>query len=40
MQFDMSALHYAAMKGYDVIVDILMEAQAYVDITNRVSDNC
>ena len=39
MQFDMSALHYAAMKGHDIIVDILIAAQAFTDINNRVSDN-
>ena len=41
MQLDMSALHYAAKEGHDSIVDILMAAEANVDIKNSVSDkNC
>ena len=41
MQLGMSALHYAAKEGHDSIVDILMAAEANVDIKNSVSDkNC
>ena len=41
MQLDMSALHNAAKEGYDIIVDILIAAEANIDIKNSVSDkNC
>ena len=41
MQLDMSALHYAAKEGHDIIVDILIAAEANINIKNSVSDkNC
>ena len=38
MQLDMSALHYAAKEGHDSIVDILIAAEANIEIKNSVSD--
>ena len=38
MQLDMSALHYAAKEGHDIIVDILIAAEANIEIKNSVSD--
>ena len=37
MQLDMSALHYAAKEGHDNVVDILIAAEANVEIKNSVS---